>query len=40
MIIGDLMRERPSDSSEVRVCMVLALCIAGASIDVIYRLFG
>lgn len=42
MTSRQLMRERPSEFgyNEVRVCMVLALCIAGASIDVIYRLFG
>lgn len=36
------MRERPAEfgNNEMRVCMVLALCIAGASIDVIYRLLG
>lgn len=36
------MRERPTefDFDEVRVCLVLAFCIAGACIDVIYRLLG
>jgi hypothetical protein len=36
------MRERSTEFGydEVRVCLVLALCIAGACIDVIYRLFG
>lgn len=36
------MRERPAEfgNDEVRVCVALALCIAGASIDVIYRLLG
>ena len=28
------------DGDEVLVCMVLAFCIAGASMDVIYKLFG
>jgi hypothetical protein len=36
------MREPPAefDRDEVLVCMVLAFCIAGASIDVIYKLLG
>jgi hypothetical protein len=28
------------ERDEVMVCMVLAFCIAGASLDAIYRLFG
>ena len=28
------------ERDEMLVCMVLALCLAGASLDVIYRLFG
>ena len=28
------------DRDEVLVCMVLAFCIAGASIDVVYQVFG
>jgi hypothetical protein len=28
------------DRDEVLVCMVLAFCIAGASLDVIYKLLG
>jgi hypothetical protein len=36
------MRQRPADfeRDEVLVCMVLAFCIAGAAVDVIYRVFG
>jgi hypothetical protein len=36
------MRNRSADfdRDEVLVCMVLAFCIAGASVDVIYRMFG
>ena len=28
------------DRDEVWVCMALAFCIAGASVDVIYKVFG
>jgi hypothetical protein len=28
------------ERDEVLVCMVLAFCIAGASLDVIYKVFG
>ena len=28
------------DRDEVVVCMTLAFCIAGASVEVIYKLFG
>jgi hypothetical protein len=28
------------DRDEVLVCMVLAFCIAGASIDVVYKVLG
>ncbi len=36
------MRRSPAEfeHDEMLVCTVLALCIAGASIDAIYRLFG
>jgi len=36
------MPERPAgfDRDEVLTCMALALCIAGASIDFIYKLLG
>jgi hypothetical protein len=35
-------REVPAklDREEVVVCMVLAFCIAGASIDVVYKVLG
>ena len=41
-ILWKFMREPPAefDRDEVLVCMVLAFCIAGASIDVIYKLLG
>ncbi len=28
------------DRDEVLVCMTLAFCIAGASVEIIYRVFG
>jgi hypothetical protein len=30
----------PLDPDEVRVCMVIALCLSGASLSIIYRLVG
>jgi len=41
-IFREFMREPPAefDRDEVLVCMVLAFCIASASIDVIYKLFS
>lgn len=32
--------QREFDRDEILVCMLLAFCIAGASIDVIYRTLG
>jgi hypothetical protein len=34
------MQQNPFDPDEVRVCMVIALGLAGASLSVIYRLVG
>jgi hypothetical protein len=36
------MRNQPADFDRdgVLVCMALAFCIAGASIEIIYRVFG
>jgi hypothetical protein len=36
------MRRPPAEfeRDEMLVCMVLAFCLAGASLDVIYKLFG
>jgi hypothetical protein len=34
------MSQEPFEPNEVRVCMVIALCLCGASLTIIYRLVG
>jgi hypothetical protein len=34
------MAEKPFDPDEVRVCMVIALCLCGAALSMIYRFAG
>lgn len=35
-----IMSQEPFEPNEVRVCMMLALCLCGASLTLIYRFMG
>jgi len=34
------MSEKPFDHDELRVCMVIAFCLCGAGLNIIYRFVG
>jgi hypothetical protein len=39
-VVAKRMSHEPFEPNEVRVCMVIALCLRGASLTIIYRLVG